>query len=303
MNGPLFTSLLLMSMITIPLAAMGPEALNEDLPAQHRQWRAQRELSLKSPTGYLALTGLRWLENGTTSFGIAKGNDWVLPGGRGPERAGVFRRAEERVTLTAEPGTAISVRGEEIKEIDLLSDAGGRLPTQVRMGDLTFWLIERAGRIGVRLRDPASAILREYENTPFYPYDVRWRVTATFKPAAADATVEVPNILGAKTREKDHGSLTFTLRGTDYKLTATDHSTGELFIIFGDGTNAVETYGGGRFLRVAAPGADRQIIVDFNYAYNPPCAYNPHTTCPMPPPANRLPVPVEAGEKRPSASH
>lgn len=259
-----------------------------------RAWQESREESLRSESGYLALAGLYWLEPGATNFGSGGLNDWQWT--FGPTRAGVLHLRGGEVTLVAEPGVEFFVDGAVVRSVSLNDDTPGP-PTRVSLADGEFWVIERAGRVGVRLRHPGSEVLESYTGTDRYPIRESWRRAARFVRFDSPKPIAVPNVLGSTFEGESPGILIFEHEGEPYKLTVNSESDTRLFVVFGDATNGEETYGGGRFLSVDLPDADGNTVVDFNKAYNPPCAYSPYTTCPLPLPENELPLRVEAGER------
>lgn len=287
-------------LLTLSVLACGRGVLRAEgestAPAEFQAWRQQREKSLRNESGYLALAGLYWLKDGYQTFGSAGDNGIVFPAGRAPERAGAFSVKAGQVTVSSTPGVELLLDGQSVSTTRMASDAEGA-PTKIRLGDLTFWVIERSGRLGIRLRDPQCPILKGYRGTPCFEYAPQWRVQARFEPFETPRSVEVPNILGTKSMMETTGRLVFTIDGQSYALQPTSVSKTSYSIIFGDQTNGRQTYGGGRFLRVPVPAEGSTTVIDFNHAYNPPCAYNPHTTCPMPPAENKLVLPIEAGER------
>jgi uncharacterized protein (DUF1684 family) len=169
----------------------------------------------------------------------------------------------------------------------------------VQHGTLSLYLIERGNRTAVRVKDSASAPRRRFSGIESFPVREAWRVPARLDRYPPKKSIPIPNVLGGVTQEPSPGAVVFTVGGREYRLDAVEEEgEKDLFLIFGDRTNGVVTYGAGRFLYVSPPGADGRTVVDFNKAYNPPCAFTPFATCPLPPPQNRLPIAVEAGEKR-----
>ncbi len=266
-------------------------------PPEFQDWRRQRENALHSESGYLALAGLYWLGEGIHRLGSAPDNDLVLPAGRAPQHAGSVRVKGGQVTATSAPGVRMTVDGRAVTAIAMTSDAGERQPTRVQLGELTFWIIERSGRIGLRLSDPKNPLRTQYTHTPCFPYNPAWRLPARFEPLATPQTFAVPTILGIPTPVESPGTLVFRIENRDYRLQPIGTTASDYFVVFGDRSNGRETYGGGRFVMVPIPDTGQETIIDFNKAYNPPCAYSAHTTCPMPPPQNQLPLRIDAGER------
>jgi uncharacterized protein (DUF1684 family) len=268
-------------------------------------WRADRDLRLRSATGWLTIVGLEWLSPGPNAFGSGEANPVRLPGAHVPEWAG---------TLLMEPlgtGTRFAVVPSPDAEI-MLDDVQlpPGVPTEIRsdrageasvlaLGSLRFWIIERGGNAALRIRDPQSELLRGFRGVDCYRVDRAWRVEARFRPLAEPLTLIVPNILGHADTSACFGRIEFELDGETHTLLpmsdAPDDSA--LFVVFADATNGKETYGAGRFLATRLE-KDGSVDLDFNKAYNPPCAFNPFTTCPLPPEGNTLPIAVTAGEKK-----
>lgn len=265
-------------------------------PQDFSEWRRDRERSLRSESEYLALAGLFWLSEGSHTFGSGADNAVVFPADRAPLHAGEFVVKARQVTLYSAPQVQITTDGQPVSRIRMISDTEPGGPAKFQLGDLTFWLIERGGRLGIRLSDPQSPILQNYKGTATFPYAPQWRLAAQFESFDVPRSIQVPTILGTSETRESSGRLQFSVNGVSYHLQPTGETETEYFVVFGDATNGRETYGGGRFLRVPKPTAGNDTIIDFNRAYNPPCAYSPYTTCPMPPPDNRLNLRIEAGE-------
>ena len=166
-----------------------------------------------------------------------------------------------------------------------------------------FYVIQRGDRWAVRIKDADSPVRASFSGLDYYPIALDWRVVARFEPAEKGATLKVPNILGAVDDAAFPGTVVFTHDGHEVRLEAIDEGDGRLFIVFGDATNGHGTYGGGRFVYAPPPVAGQPVVLDFNQAYNPPCVFTSYATCPLPPPGNKLPFPVEAGEKLWSGYH
>lgn len=283
--------LLLLSAIA---AAPSPEAHRAEIEA----WRARRLAGLKRPDGWLSLVGLFWLEEGDNRFGSdPKGNRIVFPEGTAPKTLGSLVLSRGTVTLHADSGANLKSDGKPVSTTTLKTDADGE-PTVLEHGRIRFYVIQRGARLGVRVKDTGSAALAAFHGIESYPIDYRWRFDARFDAYDPPRALPVPNILGTVDNEKSPGAVVFNVGGKEYRLDAVQEAgSDQLFLIFGDQTNGRETYGGGRFLYAAMPDKDGRVVVDFNKAYNPPCVFTPYATCPLPPPRNRLPIRIEAGEK------
>jgi uncharacterized protein len=268
----------------------------ETCRAELDAWIAAREAGLRQPDGWLSLAGLYWLAEGDSTFGADPSNVVVFPSGQAPPRIGVFTLAGDAVRLRVEPGVAVTHAGAPVTELDLATDAAGE-PTMVELGPLLFHAIDRGGRIAIRLKDRESPLLDAFAGIERFAPDPAWRVEARLERYHPPKTIEVPNIAGPPLPERCPGRLVFELDGEEHSLEPTGEPGEELFVVFGDATNGVETYGGGRFLYADWPGPDGAVVLDFNRAYNPPCVFTPWATCPLPPAQNRLALRVEAGEK------
>lgn len=258
-------------------------------------WRSEREQALKADDGWLTVAGLFFLREGENSFGAGPLNDIVLPSG--PLQAGVFVMERGIVSLQTTPGSTLTVNGDEVSTAQLYP----REPrADVQIGSLTLFVHQSGDRLAIRMRDTNSAIRRDFTGLRWFPVDERYRVPARFIPHAAPITVTLQNILGDVETFTSFGSVRLSVAGESIDMLPVD-SDGQLWFIFRDLTSGSETYPAARFLYAEAP-KDGWTVVDFNRAYNPPCAFNPHTTCPLPPTENRLRVRIEAGEQAYHAS-
>lgn len=276
-------------------------------------WRAERLAGLTAEDGWLTVVELGWLEPGDNRVGSGPDAAVVLPAERAPTEVGGFVLDGEAVTFHAvvggvevvEPGGAASAAPESAPaagplapgaEVAVATDAAGA-PTVLGLGGLRFFVIERSGRFGVRVKDPDSPARRGFEGLDYFAVDPAWRVEARFEPHEEPKTIPVPNVLGTINDEPSPGVAVFRLGGATHRLDVVgEPAGGEMFFVFGDRSNGKSTYGGGRFLYAPVPDAEGRMVLDFNRAYSPPCAFTAFATCPLPPPGNDLPVEVEAGE-------
>ncbi|WP_426755342.1 DUF1684 domain-containing protein [Myxococcus sp. Y35] len=272
-------------------AAPTIEALN----TATRAWHEERIERLQAEDGWLSLVGLYWLEEGEQSVGSAPGNDLDFPEGT-PAKLGTFTRQGKTARFQPAPGVALTRNGQPFTGGVLQSDEQGT-PDVLKLGSLSFQLILRGDKLGVRVRDSSAPARKQFHGIPTYPASLKWRVEARFEPAQTPRTIQVPNVLGTVEAMKAPGTLVFTVDGKEHQLTPVEDGSGKLFIIFADETNRDATYGAGRFLSADMP-QDGRVVLDFNRAYNPPCAFTRFATCPLPPKGNRLALRVEAGEKR-----
>jgi uncharacterized protein len=294
MNKMRFPILLIASLITTT-------AISSDLQTERAsvaKWRSERVADLMSDTGWLTLVGLFWLNTGENTFGRAPSNMLVLDHPSLADTAGTFVLAGDRVTFTAKAGSGITQGGQPVTTIGLVSDAK-ESPTVVSSGPLRFFIIERAGKFGVRVRDVASPRRHDFQGLQYFPILPDWVFEARFAPYAPHRKIRIVNILGLEEDMDSPGAVVFSKDGQEVRFDAVldgDDAT-DLFIMFADGTSGHETYGAGRFLHVPfATGG--KTVVDFNEAYNPPCAFNNFATCPLPPYQNRVKLKITAGEKK-----
>jgi uncharacterized protein (DUF1684 family) len=264
--------------------------------AEIEAWRLARLERLSRPDGWLTLAGLFWLEEGPNPFGSDPANRVVLPAGM-PPCMGELVLEGGTVRARLEPGVELTARGKPAAAIALRSDADGE-PTVLEYEPISFYVIKRRDRFAVRVKNSANPALLTFTGIDSFPIEPAWRFEARFEPYDPPKEVLVPNVIGGADREKCPGAIVFELGGQIYRLEPVrETGTEDLFVIFGDRTNGSETYGGGRFLYARPPDQDGRVILDFNKAYNPPCVFTPYATCPLPPPGNRLPLRVEAGER------
>ena len=257
-------------------------------------WYAKRFADLKAENGWLNLVGLYWLDEGKNSFGSSKQNKIVFPEGTIEEEAGYFVRSGTTVTLIASQSAHIKVGNASVKEAVIFNDSA--TARVVSSGDLRWTIIKRGDKIGIRLRNLKSAAASNFKGVPRFAVDTSWKIPATLRKANEGANMLITNVLGQTSAQKSPGKLVFTFHGNTYSLEALEEGD-ELFIIFADSTSGVATYPSGRFVYAKKPGADGNTIIDFNKAYNPPCAFTDYATCPLPPKENDLPFAVTAGEK------
>ncbi|NMO16348.1 DUF1684 domain-containing protein [Pyxidicoccus fallax] len=274
-------------------AAQKPAAA-EDLTASTRAWQEERLKSLQSEDGWLTLVGLFWLKEGEQTAGSAPESDLDFPQGT-PAKLGVFTRKGNTASLQPAPGVAFTLNGKPFTGGVLQSDEKGA-PDVLKLGSMSLQVILRGDKLGVRVKDTEAPARKQFHGIPTYPASAAWRVEARFEPSETPRTISVPNVLGTEEEMTVPGTLVFTVNGKEYRLTPVEGGS-QLFIIFADETNKDATYGAGRFLYADMP-KDGRVVLDFNRAYNPPCAFTRFATCPLPPRGNRLALRVEAGEKR-----
>jgi len=275
----------------------GPDAYTKGIET----WRAERLERLKAPNGWLSLIGLDWLKDGKNKVGSAKDNDIVLTAG--PAHLGVVTLKGGKASIELDAKADATIDGKKQKSAELLDDSHEK-PTTVAFGTASFYVIDRNGKKALRVKDSEAATRKNFLGLDYYPIDASWRIEAKWVPYKPAHTLEIPTVLGTTDKMTVPGKAVFVRDGTTYELTPVleEPNAKEVWFIFADATSAKKTYGGGRFLYADMP-KDGKLIIDFNKAYNPPCAFTPHATCPLAPPENRLPISVTAGEKKYRGGH
>ena len=272
--------------------------------ADFTRWRDQRAARLRSEDGWLSLVGLHWLKEGPNRFGSAATNDIVLHA-QTPPALGTLVLQGKTVTLQPDPASGLTIGGKPVTgPTPLVPDTDEKGPTIVQVGSVRFNVIERNGQYGLRVKDAASPARANFKGLEYFPFNPDWVVEARFEPFNPPRRVAITNVLGMTSEETSPGMLAFSVGGKQYRVQPIlELGESDYFIIFKDQTSGKETYPAARYVYAHPPGPDGKTIIDFNRAYNPPCAFTPFATCPLPPPQNRLPVRVEAGEKKYAGGH
>jgi hypothetical protein len=258
------------------------------------KWRQDYETKLKSDDGWLAVAGLFWLHEGENRFGSDPLNDIVLPAGAAPAVAGHFDLHAGKTVVHVNPGVPITMNGKSVEEAELQPDSRQH---RLVIGSLVLYVHASGDRLAIRMKDKNSQLRREFKGLHWYPVNEAYRFKAQYVPYDSLRPVEIQTVLGDREKLMIAGYVSFRLNGQDYRLDAEQDDSGSLFIVYRDLTSSKDTYPAARFLDTDPP-MKGSVELDFNKAYNPPCAYNPYTTCPLPSPGNRLRVEIPAGEKR-----
>jgi hypothetical protein len=260
-----------------------------------KEWHKQRIENLKKENGWLNLIGLFWLKEGVNSFGSDKTNDILFPENISENFMGVFELMDSIVTIKVMDGIKIINEGNPIEEMKLRYDLQGK-PTVLEYKSLRWNVIKRGEKFGIRLRNLDAELVKSFPGIETYPIKDDWKIEALFEQYNPPKEISIPTVIGTIEKEKSPGALIFTKDGIELKLDVTDAGK-SYFVIFADRTNGNETYGAGRFLSVDKPDSSGKIFIDFNKAYNPPCAFTKYATCPLPPAQNHLKIEITAGEK------
>jgi uncharacterized protein (DUF1684 family) len=264
-------------------------------------WRAQRVERLTRPSGWLSLVGLDWLKDGRNSLGSAKGNDIVIPSA--PPQLGTIVLGRGKAEISLDPQAGATVDGAKKLEAELLDDSHEK-PTTIAFGTTSFYLIKREDKFGLRIKDSEAPTRKTFAGIDYFDIDPSWRIEAKWEAYNPPHEVEEPNIIGQVDKVIVPGAAVFQRDGKTYRVEPVIETPGdtELFLVFSDKTSGKETYGAARFVYTEAP-KDGKVILDFNKAYNPPCAFTPFATCPLPTAQNRLKIRVTAGEKKYRLAH
>lgn len=255
---------------------------------------ARREASLKSENGWLNVSGLFWLKEGSNRVGATRGFEIRFPDGKSLPELGELHLKDGVVTFISDK-TEVLVNGKPVNSSVSVFDGDNKAPV-MQYGSLRWFIIKRGELYAVRLRDLENEAIANFKGIERYPVNKEWRLKAKFSPPLKPRKITVWDITGSKTEQPLAGEATFKWKGAVYRLQAT--GTEKLFFVFGDLTNRHETYGGGRFLYADGPDSEGNIILDFNKALNPPCAFTDFATCPTPSKENILSLSVTAGEKK-----
>ena len=258
------------------------------------RWQQQRIQDLKAPNGWVNLVGLFWLQPGINRLGSSTSNELILTHPNMPVLAGYFEWVTQEVNWVTEPGITVTENNVPVNKQLVYSQDMKSIP-QLALQDLRFTVIARGDKIGIRMRDLHSPALDSFHTIPRFPVNRSWKLKAYFEPRES-GKIEILNVLGQVNRENSPGKLAFTYQQKMYRLDVLEEGD-QWFILFADATNGKTTYPTGRFLYVTQKKPGEEIYIDFNQAFNPPCAFTPYATCPLPPPQNRLPIAVDAGEQ------
>jgi uncharacterized protein (DUF1684 family) len=261
-------------------------------------WRDGRLQRLLAPDGWASLVGLHWIGPGMHAVGSAAGNGIRLA--LGPAHLGVLQAEAGGVRFEPANGVALTLDGAPFASPQALrTDAADAGPSVIGFdgGKGAATVIERSGRLALRVRHADAPSRTGFAGLEYWPADPSWRVQARFVPHPSGTSIAIASIIGSVDQVPNPGALEFERAGRTYRIEALDEGDGTLFLVFADRTNGHDSYGAGRFIDAPKPDAQGRVAIDFNQAYNPPCAFTAFATCPLPPPENRLDLAVDAGEK------
>lgn len=292
-HTPVPAALLLIFLMAVLAGCSPRKAHLEEVEA----WHERRVASLAAPDGWLSLTGLYWLTPGENRFGSDPTNDLVFPDSTVPGYLGSFYLIDDSVSvrLAPESGVETDIKADSFPVVTDFYES----PTMFTYGSHSWYVIDREGQIGVRLRDAEAQARQAFSGIERYPVDLAWRVSGRFVWFDHPRKMEVPTVLNTPATLMTPGAVEFEVHGETQRLEVVGEPDSRRFwIIFADPTNRTTTYPAGRYVYIDAPKEDGSVVIDFNMSYSPPCAFSEYATCPFPPPQNRLKVPIEAGEKR-----
>jgi uncharacterized protein (DUF1684 family) len=296
--------------LALALAACGRDAVQPpDTGAQanasqvafarmQQTWRDHRRESLLKPDGWTSLVGLHWVDRGSHYLGSDADNGIRLA--MGPAHLGMIDVKGDHIRFVPDKTAALTLDGQPLSGAASLKadvDEGGPSVIGFDDGKGVATMIKRGDRYALRVKHADAPTRTGFAGLDYWPADLQWKISGKFVPHAAGKTIEIANIIGITEPVANPGAVEFQRGGKTYRIEALDEGDGELFLVFADRTNGHGSYGAGRFLYAPRPDASGKVVLDFNQAYSPPCAFTAFATCPLPPPENRLDLAITAGEK------
>ena len=263
-----------------------------------QEWRDQREASLLQPEGWTSLIGLHWLDRGAHHLGSAPDNGVRLT--MGPEHLGMLDVGKDGLRFVPDARAAVTLDGVPITGAAVLvgdDDAAGPSRLGFDDGKGVATVIRRGARHALRVRHADAPTRTGFKGIEYWPAEPQWQLQGRFIAHQPGRTIEIANIIGTTDAMPNPGVVEFERDGATFRIEALDEGEETLFLVFADRTNGQGSYGAGRFLDIERPDAQARVTLDFNRARNPPCAFTPFATCPLPPPENRLDLAITAGEK------
>ena len=279
-------------------AELGKAPVPDNYEQIINEWKQNRVETLKAPTGWLRLAGMFILEEGENTFGSGEDVDVRFPENKIGRYAGAFILDDGKVKMELQDDIEITHNSEQVSSGKIIYDEESA--PELEHGDLQWFVIQRQDLFAIRLFNKDNEKADEFTGFPRYETNENWRLKARFKPNPEGSQITILNVLDQAEPIDSPGVLEFEVDGERFTLDALSSAGGRLFLIVGDETNRSETYQAGRYMYIDPPEeGSNYTVIDFNKIYNPPCAYNTHTTCQLPPPQNRLELAITAGEKRP----
>jgi uncharacterized protein len=271
-------------------------AADQNEPSDYQRWKQTRTANLTAEKGWLTLVGLHWIDVGKHTIGAGANQTIRLAGG--PQTLGTLERTDAGA-LILQTTQAVQLDGKtQTGKIVLTTDRGAP-PSEISIGSLSFFVIDRSGRLGLRVKDTQAKTRTEFKGLSYFPYLPSEKITAKYVAYDTPKTIEIATVIGTVEDTPNPGRALFDYQGKSYQFELLEGSDAEhFFTVFGDKTNGAQTYGMARFLTGVIDKKAGTVTLDFNTAYNPPCAFTEFATCPMPPPSNRIAAKVLAGELR-----
>lgn len=292
--------LFVMPMI-LPNPAFTSELESKSFLEEEMKWRENRHKRMLSSTSWLSIAGLFWLRDGENSFGTSPECRIRLPQNSAPPLAGKFILDNGQITLEAAPGAQLKINEKPVTNTQLKGDDSGK-PDTIELQDLRLWIIERGERYAVRLRDLNNPPYKNYKGLDYFPPSEEFKIEADFVAYPTPKKIRIETVIGTENQMISPGYVKFLIQDREFRLIAFGEDSKQLFIIIRDLTSGEETYGASRFMYSSFLD-NGKVDLNFNRAFNPPCAYTPYTTCPLPPAENELDIRIEAGEKTYPDSH
>lgn len=264
-----------------------------------QKWQRERDAKLRLPDSWLTLAGLFWMKQGDNTVGSASSNDFVIQEGSAPPHIGRLHVEGKKVLFTSMAGPAVKVDGKPVSSpVELKYDPDDN-SSVVSVGSISFYVIERDGKLGIRAKDSESPVLKSFKGMKYFPINPAFHFEAKFIPEPKK--IPILDVLGVSSPTDSPGIVQFEYQGKTYSLRPIFEGQ-TLFFLYKDLTNKTKTYQAGRMLNTPLP-QNGKVDLDFNHSYNPPCTFTPYATCPLPPKENILPIAIEAGELRYGKGH
>lgn len=303
-----FAGVALLALLLLPLAACDRDgkqgqgtkqaSIDVNFPAEEAAWRSQRKEELLKPDGWTSLVGLHWLE--LKAHYLGRSADSGIRLAVGPPKMGLLEQRDGRIFFTPERGVALTLDGEPLKgRVELKTDRD-EVPSLIGFdeGKGVLGVIRRGERYGLRIKHADAPTRLQFAGLEYWPADPGWNIAGRFVPHPPGKTMPIVDIIGTTSDAPNPGAVEFVRDGKTYRIEAIgEPGSAELFLVFADRTSGHGSYAAGRFMDTPGPDAQGKVVLDFNRAYNPPCAFTPFATCPLPPPENRLDLAIDAGEK------
>jgi uncharacterized protein (DUF1684 family) len=293
------------SLIVIPLflrvSLLPALSESQDFYQEEMKWREDRHKKMLSSSSWLSIAGLFWLMEGENTFGTSAGCRIHLPSGTAPPLAGKFIYHDGQISVEASPDMLLKIHDKPVIQAQLKGDETGK-PDIIELQDLRMWIIKRGERYAIRLRDLNHPPFKNYQRLEYFPPSEIFKVQADYVAYLSPKKVIVETVIGTENEMVSPGYVKFTLQGREFQLIAFRENSKQLFIILRDQTSGTETYEASRYMYSTLLD-NGKVDLNFNRAFNPPCAYTPYATCPLPPPKNELDIRIEAGEKTYPDSH